>query len=293
MSLLSIEDLSISIRQRRTSVQVLSSINLSVAAGEVCALVGESGAGKSMIAKAVLDLLPDAATINTGRIQFQGTDLRALSPRQRLKLYGHDIALIPQDPMVSLNPVRRIQDQVVDGIRLHLGLSRKDALLQAGAALEEVLIRDPERVLNAYTHELSGGMRQRVLIAMAFASKPKLIIADEPTTALDVTVQRRVLSLIKLLQKKYDTAILFVSHDLGVVAKLCDRVVVMYGGHILEDSPTSELFAHPGHEYTKALLSATPRYDRPNIGVTPVPVDVLSRLHAELGREEKLVRSSE
>ena len=264
MSLLNITQLSVELRQGRERIPLLADVSLAVEAGEVCGLVGESGAGKSMLARSLLGLLPEAARVTSGTAVFDKSDLLGGSSRQRKQLYGRDIALIPQDPMVSLNPVRKIRQQMVDIMRHRLGLGKTDAENRALALLEEVLIREPERVLNGYAHELSGGMCQRLLIAMAFSTQPRLIIADEPTTALDVTVQRRVLSLLRQLQEKYATTILFVTHDLGVVAKLCDRVVVMRSGRIVEQGNAETIFAAPAHDYTRTLLASMPRYDRPD-----------------------------
>ena len=282
MTLLTVDQLNVSIQQQRKLTPVLTDISFVVHPGEICGLVGESGAGKSMIAKTILSLLPERAKVQSGTVLFDNLDLINGSRRQRMKLYGREIALIPQDPMVALNPVRKISDQLCDGIRLHLGLARRDANELAIKSLEDVLIRDPATVMDSYAHQLSGGMRQRVLIAMAFSTRPRLIIADEPTTALDVTVQRRVLSLIKRLQEKNDTAILFVTHDMGVVAKLCDRVIVLYGGNIMEDSPVTRIFSNPVHDYTRALLEATPRYDSPDKLIKPVPDTVINVLRNDI-----------
>lgn len=281
MSILQISNLRVGFRSRFRTTPVLRGVNLSVSAGEVCAVVGESGAGKSMVAKAILGLLPDAARIQEGSIGFDGTDLLSLAPQALSQLLGRRIALIPQDPMVSLNPVRRIGQQMCDAICLHLNLSKTAARQASLQLLQEVLIKDPERVFNAYAHELSGGMRQRVLIAMAFSCQPDLIIADEPTTALDVTVQMRVLLLLRTLQRQRKTAILFVTHDLGVVSKISDRVVVLYDGRVLEDSTASILFSSPVHAYTAALLEASPRYDQPDKPIVPVPASLISQLNAE------------
>ena len=197
-------------------------------------------------------------------------------------MLGRDIALVPQDPSTALNPSRRIDAQMTDGLRLKRGLSAKQARLRARALLEEVQIRDPERVLDSYPHQLSGGMRQRVLIAAAFALEPKLVIADEPTTALDVTVQKQILRLIRSLQERHGTSVLFVSHDLGVVAKICDRLTVLYMGKVMEQGGTADVLAAPRHPYTKALLAANPRYDRPDTGLEPTPPEVIAALRAEI-----------
>jgi peptide/nickel transport system ATP-binding protein len=261
---------------------VLRRVSLSVRNGEVHGLVGESGAGKSTIAKAVLGIIPSQVKVNGGSIVFEGRDLLALRPGELREILGRDIALVPQDPSTALNPARRIDAQMTDGLRLKRGLSAKEASIRAGALLEEVQIRDPDRVLKSYPHQLSGGMRQRVLIAAAFGLEPKLVIADEPTTALDVTVQKQILRLIRSLQERHGTSVLFVSHDLGVVAKICDRVTVLYMGKVVEQGVTANVLNAPRHAYTKALLAANPRYDRPDIGLEPTPPEVVAALRAEI-----------
>ena len=183
--------------------------------------------------------------------------------------------------MTALNPGRRIEGQLTDGLRLWRGLDKAAARLRALRLLEEVHIRDPERVLRSFPHELSGGMRQRALIAAAFALEPQLIVADEPTTALDVTVQKQILRLIRTMQGAHGTAVVFVTHDLGVVAQICDRVTLLFGGRVIEQGPTAELLEHPHHAYTRALIEACPRYDRPDAGLKPVPDEVIRKLRAE------------
>jgi peptide/nickel transport system ATP-binding protein len=261
---------------------ILRRVALDVGTGEVHGLVGESGAGKSTIAKAILGIIPSQVRVTGGRIGFEGRDLLSLSPGELRAVLGRDIALVPQDPSTALNPSRRIDVQMTDGLRLKRGLSGKDARLRARALLEEVQIRDPERVLNSYPHQLSGGMRQRVLIAAAFGLEPKLVIADEPTTALDVTVQKQILRLIRALQERHGTSVLFVSHDLGVVAKICDRMTVLYMGKVVEQGATAEVLDAPRHPYTRALLAANPRYDRPDAGLEPTPPDIIAALRAEI-----------
>lgn len=265
-------------RQRRSSDYLLHDINLSVDSGEVVGLVGESGAGKSMITRAVLDLLPTQARVTRGEIHYDDLPLLRHKKRHNHQLIGSKIALIPQDPMGSLNPVRTIGHQMIDLIRLHLPQSALDARREAKKLLDEVAIRDSDRVLDAYAHELSGGMRQRVLIAMAFSVRPRLIIADEPTTALDVTVQKTVLALIKNLQQKYETSVLFVTHDLGIVAKLCDRIVVLFNGSVVEATTVQASMQSSAHPYTQALYKATLRYDQPDKAIHPIPENIVEAL---------------
>jgi peptide/nickel transport system ATP-binding protein len=268
---------------RTVAGPVLRDVSLSVNAGEVMALVGESGAGKSTIAKAVLGILPAGIRVTGGNILFEGTDLLALPPAKLRELLGVRIALIPQDPLTSLNPARRIGDQLTDGLRLRAGMSRKSAFDKALALLNDVHIREPERVLKRYPHELSGGMRQRVLIAQAFSLNPHVIIADEPTTALDVTVQKQVLRLIRDMQREHRTTLLFVTHDLGVVAQISDAMTVLYGGKVLEQGRTADILQNPQSPYTRALLAASPRYDRPEQSLKPVPEALIAELKREIG----------
>jgi peptide/nickel transport system ATP-binding protein len=261
---------------------ILRRVSLAVDPGEVHGVVGESGAGKSTVAKAVLGIVPAQVKISSGRVEFEGRDLLSLSANEMRPLLGRDIALVPQDPSTALNPSRRIDAQMTDGLRLKRNLLPSEARLRARILLEEVQINDPDRVLNSYPHQLSGGMRQRVLIAAAFGLEPKLVIADEPTTALDVTVQKQILRLIRALQERHGTSVLFVSHDLGVVAKICDRVTVLYMGKVIEQGTTTHVLNSPRHAYTKALLSANPRYDRPDAGLKPTPPEVIAALRAEI-----------
>ncbi|MDB5515311.1 MAG: hypothetical protein JWQ17_2069 [Tardiphaga sp.] len=286
-AVLSVQDLHVAIGGP-TETPLLRGVGLEVDAGEVRGLVGESGAGKSMLGRAVLGLLPARAVISGGSIRFEGRDLLAMPEAERRGLLGRRIALIPQDPMTSLNPVRRVGAQIAAVLRHHLGLSRRAALERGAELLAEVAIRDPARVLTLYPHELSGGMRQRVLIAMAFACDPALVIADEPTTALDVTVQRQVLQLIERLRLRHGAAILFVTHDLGVVAKICRSMTVLHAGRVLEDGATADILARPRHPYTRALLAATPRADRPADALRPVPPALIAELWAEAHRLDRI-----
>ena len=263
-----------------SGARVLSNVSLGLAAGEVHGLVGMSGAGKSMIAKAVLGVLPPAVRVTSGSIRFRDTEIVGLSRLGMRELLSRGIALIPQDPLTALNPTRRIEAQMTDVMRARLGLDAKAARLRALLLLEEVQIREPAAVLRRYPHEISGGQRQRVLIAIAFACHPKLIIADEPTTALDVTVQKQILRLIHELRGKHGTAVLLVTHDLGVVAKICDSLSVMHAGVIVEQGAVSDIISAPAHPFTRALFAATPRHDRPGHELQPVP-DAVQRAVVE------------
>ncbi|WP_073838489.1 ABC transporter ATP-binding protein [Micromonospora sp. CB01531] len=258
-TLLSIENLSIRIDTSRGPIHPVRGLDLTIARGEMVGLVGESGSGKSVTAMSITGLLPARqAHITGGHIRFDGRDLAALSDRQMREIRGKDIATIFQEPMTALNPVFTIRDQLTEPLRQHLRLGRRQAADRAGQLLDMVGIRNTARVLAGYPHELSGGMRQRVMIAMAMACEPKLLIADEPTTALDVTTQLQILDLIMDLQEQHGTAVLLITHDLGVVAQTCQRVAVMYGGELQETAPTDQLFAAPQADYTKRLLSFIP-----------------------------------
>ncbi len=280
MSYLSIRNLSARLKGRPD--QILRRVSLEVTAGEVRGLVGESGAGKSMIGKAILGTLPQSVEISGGQIILDGTDLLSLPPAQRRTLIGAKCALIPQDPLTALNPSRRIGPQITNRLVDILHWTRADAEKRASDLLAEVQIPDPERVMRSYPHELSGGMRQRILIASAFAAEPKLIIADEPTTALDVTVQKQILKLIAAMQARHGTALLFVTHDLGVVSKVCQSLSVLYAGYVLEDSTIPDFFHAPKHPYSRALLAATPKYTDADGSLTPVPEAVIAATRAEV-----------
>lgn len=279
MSFLSIRNLSVRLKK---GPPLLRNVSLDVQAGEVRGLVGESGAGKSMIGKAVLGILPPSVEIVGGEILLDGTDLLRLPLSERRRRIGATAALIPQDPLTALNPSHRIGPQITDRLVDILGWSRDRAVARARELLAEVQIADPDRVMRSYPHELSGGMRQRILIASAFAAEPKLIVADEPTTALDVTVQKQILKLIKDMQTRHGTALLFVTHDLGVVSKVCQRLSVLYSGMVVEDAAVADFFVAPRHAYSAALLAATPKYTDPAAGLTPVPEAVIAAVRAEV-----------
>ncbi|MBT4355811.1 MAG: ABC transporter ATP-binding protein [Rhodospirillaceae bacterium] len=283
-SFLRIRNLSVSLNNGQ---RVLRSINMDLDKGEVRGLVGESGAGKSMIGKAILGILPRALKIDEGEIFFQGKDLLTLKSNELRKTIGANAALIPQDPLTALNPSHRIGPQITNRLVDILGWKRNDAISRTYDLLDEVQIPDAERVINSFPHELSGGMRQRILIASAFAAEPKLIIADEPTTALDVTVQKQILKLIKEMQVRHGTTLLFVTHDLGVVSKVCQSLSVLYSGKVIEDTLVSSFFKMPQHDYSKALLTATPKYTDPNSDLIPVPEGVLNSVNDEISKGDK------
>lgn len=265
--LLVVEDLYVTIdaaNARSSDVRAVEGVSFEIQRAEVVGLVGESGCGKTLTSLALLGLLPQPrGHVPRGSIRLGGNELTDLPERERRMLRGKQMAMIFQDPMTSLNPYLRVGDQLAEVAQLHLGASRSDALDRAQAMLERVGIPDAVERLRSHPHELSGGMRQRVMIGMALLAEPQLLIADEPTTALDVTIQAQILSLLAELRLERAMSILLITHDLGVVAGLCDRVLVMYAGRIVESGPTREVFATPRHPYTRALLRSTPRVDAP------------------------------
>jgi oligopeptide/dipeptide ABC transporter ATP-binding protein len=265
--LLEIRDLSISIQSHNQTVEVVDRVSLSIPRGKVVALVGESGCGKSLTALSILRLLPKPAVrVARGEILWNSTkgadkDLTQLSDREMRAMRGRDIAMIFQEPMTALNPVFSVGEQIVEVLILHRSMSKREAWQEAAELLKQVGIAEPQRRVHEYPHQLSGGMRQRVLIAMALACEPELLIADEPTTALDVTIQAQILDLLRDIQCRSGLSILLITHDLGVVAELADYVYVMYAGRVVEHANSAELFAHPMHPYTQGLFRCTPRLD--------------------------------
>lgn len=254
------------------SVYPVDGVSFTLARGETLALVGESGCGKSLTALALLRLVPPPGRIvPESRVVLEGTDLTTLPESALRAVRGGRIGMVFQDPMTSLNPVFKVGDQIAETIRAHRKVSSRAARQRALELLQEVGIPDPLRRLNAYPHQLSGGMRQRVLIAIALAAEPDVLIADEPTTALDVTVQAQILELLDQLRARRGLAVLLITHDLGVVAGRADRVNVMYAGRIVESAPTEQLFAAPSHPYTKGLFDSVPRIDGPKTRLTPIP----------------------
>jgi dipeptide transport system ATP-binding protein len=258
VSLLDIRNLSVSFATRSGAFKAVDGIDISIEPNEVLAIVGESGSGKSVAMLAAMGLLPFTATVAADRMHFDGRDLRTLPPEARRKIAGKDMAMIFQEPMSSLNPCFTVGFQIGETLKAHLGMDRKARKQRIVELLEEVGIPDPARRVSAFPHQLSGGMSQRVMIAMALACRPKLLIADEPTTALDVTIQAQILDLLVSLRRQNGMALVLITHDMGVVAETADRVVVQYAGQQVEANGARELFADPHHPYTSALLAALP-----------------------------------
>jgi oligopeptide/dipeptide ABC transporter ATP-binding protein len=287
--LLEVRDLQTHFPTRAGMVRAVDGVSFYLDRGELLGLVGESGCGKSITALSVMRLIAPPGKTVAGEINFDGQNLLALSDTEMRAIRGNDIAMIFQDPMTSLNPVFTVGEQIAEALRLHRKLSRKDARQAAIDAMKEVAIPDPERRANDYPHQLSGGMRQRVMIAMALACDPKLLIADEPTTALDVTIQAQILELLNELRKTRELGVLLITHDLGVVAEVADRVAVMYTGKVVEESPVDELFARPKHPYTEGLLRSVPKLSAENVakkerletieGTVPSPTELPPGCH--------------
>ena len=269
--ILSVKDLNIKFNLRGKVLHAIRGIDLDIYHGEVLAIVGESGSGKSVFTKSFMGLLDANGSISSGTIDYYGADdgkpirLSELTKEKDwLKVRGHEIAMIMQDPMTSLNPLKTIGDQILEAVELHQGLKGKAAKEKTLEYLRDVGITDAEKRFDQYPHEFSGGMRQRVVIAIAVACNPQILICDEPTTALDVTIQAQILELLKEMRVKYNLTIILITHDLGVVANIADRIVVMYAGQIVERGTSIEVFHHPRHPYTNALLEAVPRLDLQN-----------------------------
>lgn len=281
-ALLEVENLKTQFRTHDGVVKAVDGVSFKLDASETLGVVGESGCGKSMTALSIMRLIPDPpGKIVDGTISFEGRNLLELSSDEMRHVRGNQIGMIFQDPMTSLNPVLTIERQLTEGLELHLKLNHKEATERSIQLLKEVGIPNPERRIRQYPHQFSGGMRQRVMIAMALSCNPKLLIADEPTTALDVTIQAQILELLKNLQKEHQTALIIITHALGVVAGMTDRIIVMYAGHIVEAARTDDLFENPKHPYTLGLLKSIPRLDAerktrldPIRGVPPDLIDV-------------------
>ena len=268
--LLELDNLQTSFFTRDGEVHAVRGVSFALNAGELVGIVGESGCGKSVTCKSILQLLGNNGKITGGSVRFRGDDLAQKTPQQMRQIRGNDIAMIFQDPMTALNPVLTIGRQMTEILMRNKGLSRKAANEKALAMLESVGIADAPRRFKQYPHEFSGGMRQRVMIAIALSCDPQLLIADEPTTALDVTIQAQILRLLKSLQQQTQAAILLITHDLGVVAQMCSRVVVMYGGLVMEEGSVEDIFYRPAHPYTQGLLASLPRPDEVNQRLSPI-----------------------
>ncbi|MBA4494614.1 ABC transporter ATP-binding protein [Paenactinomyces guangxiensis] len=271
--LLQVNDLHVSFQTVGGEVKAVRGVTFHLNKGETLAIVGESGSGKSVTALSTVRLIPSPpGKIKKGEIVFQGKDLVKLTEREMFKVRGSEIGMIFQDPMTSLNPTMPVGKQIIEGIRWHQKIGVTEAKNKAIEMLKLVGIPNPEKRVSQYPYEFSGGMRQRVMIALALASNPKILIADEPTTALDVTIQAQIMSLMKDLQEKTETAIILITHDLGVVAETAERVAVMYGGVIVETGPVNEIFHHSRHPYTWGLLASMPRLDLPKAQqIEPIP----------------------
>nr|WP_303243861.1 ABC transporter ATP-binding protein [uncultured Cellulosilyticum sp.] len=278
--LLEVKNLQTQFKTRRGIVTAVSDVSFGVNEGEVLAIVGESGSGKSVTSLSIMGLLAENATISKGEILYKDEDLLKKSPEALRHLRGNEISMIFQEPMTSLNPVKRIGDQLAESIMLHMHLNKKEALKRAAKMLEMVGIPSPTQRIKDYPHQMSGGMRQRVMIAMALCCDPKLLIADEPTTALDVTIQAQILDIIERLKDELGMGVLLITHDLGVVAEVASRVVVMYCGRIVEEASVEELFDHPLHPYTEGLLASIPKVEEEKErlyaikGMVPNPMDL-------------------
>lgn len=280
-NLLKVNDLIIEYHSDKKIVQAVNGVNLELNKGETLGLVGETGAGKTTIAKAILRILPDPpAKIKQGKIFFEGTDLLELSEKKMSHIKGNEISMIFQDPMTALNPIMSIGKQIAETVRLHEKISKARANIEAIKMLE--LVGIPGERFGEYPHQFSGGMKQRVVIAMALACKPKLLLADEPTTALDVTIQAQVLELMNKLKKELNTSVLLITHDLGIVAEMCDKVAVIYAGEVVESGSAIDIFDNTAHPYTKGLFDSLPKLDsmesrlKPIKGMMPDPTELPS-----------------
>jgi oligopeptide/dipeptide ABC transporter ATP-binding protein len=263
-SLLSIENLKVGRPMDGSFSTVLEDVSFSINKGEFVAVVGESGCGKSMTALSIMGLLPKIMNVHSGSIYYKGKDITKLSKKEINKIRGKEISMIFQEPMTSLNPSFTIGNQLTEVFKYHTNYSKSEIRQKSIEVLEQVEIPDAKEKLGVYPHELSGGMRQRVMIAMALACSPNMLIADEPTTALDVTIQAQILNLLVDLQKNLNMAVMMITHDMGVVAETCQRVIVMYAGQVIEAAPVKDLFKNPAHPYTKALLSSVPVLGQPD-----------------------------
>ena len=271
MALLEIENLSVEFPSRSSVLHAVEGVSLSLDAGDVLGIVGESGSGKSVTMMALMGLVPYPGRVTASKMRFDGHDLLGLSTKERNRLTGKDVAMIFQEPTTSLNPCFSVGFQLAETLRVHLGMDSKAAKRRSIELLEQVGMSDPETRLRAYPHQLSGGMNQRVMIAMAIACNPKLLIADEPTTALDVTIQAQILDLLRSLQRERGMALVLITHNMGVVSDMAQRVAVMYAGQIMEQQPAQALFQRPRHPYTEALMAALPERSDGSARLATIP----------------------
>ena len=271
MALLEIENLSVEFPSRSSVLHAVEGVSLSLDAGDVLGIVGESGSGKSVTMMALMGLVPYPGRVTASKMRFDGHDLMGLSTKERNRLTGKDVAMIFQEPTTSLNPCFSVGFQLAETLRVHLGMDSKAAKRRSIELLEQVGMSDPETRLRAYPHQLSGGMNQRVMIAMAIACNPKLLIADEPTTALDVTIQAQILDLLRSLQRERGMALVLITHNMGVVSDMAQRVAVMYAGEIMEEQPAHALFQRPRHPYTEALMAALPERSDGSARLATIP----------------------
>ena len=275
---LTIDNLTTTFESHKQKIQAVRGVSLHVDEGDILAIVGESGSGKSVTMKSVMGLLGENADVQADHLELLQKDLLSMSEKEKRKMRGKDMAMIFQDPMTALNPLKKIGYHMIEVLRRHQNLSKAEARKVAIDMLGKVGIPSAESRMDQYPHEFSGGMRQRVMIAMALCCQPRLLIADEPTTALDVTIQAQILELMQDLQKKLGMAIIMVTHDLGVIASMCDEIIVMYGGRVCERGTADAIFYHPAHEYTKGLLRSIPKADNMNEKLVPIggtPINLL------------------
>jgi peptide/nickel transport system ATP-binding protein len=260
INILEVKDLTVKFKAKKQPLTVVDNVSFSVREGETLGIVGESGSGKSVTSLSIMGLLPNPnGWVDQGSIDFKGENLVNISKQKMRKIRGKHISMIFQEPMTSLNPAYTIGNQLMESLMIHEDMNRKEARQKAIDLLKLVEIPRPEEIVDNYPHQLSGGMRQRVMIAIALSCNPRLLIADEPTTALDVTIQAQILELLKKLKEEYHTSTILISHDLGVIAEMCDRVVVMYAGKVIEEGPVVDIFKHPQHPYTEGLLKSIPK----------------------------------